>query len=86
MNEIIGGRFLVGLGIGVNTVLVPIYISEVHVVINFCFVHNHFLVVLPYLYSLHLTPNSGDVFPNGRGVIQLSLGRLVLNKVIESVT
>ncbi|KAK6646229.1 hypothetical protein PHAVU_L003237 [Phaseolus vulgaris] len=29
LNEIIGGRFLVGLGIGVNTVLVPIYISEV---------------------------------------------------------
>ncbi|KAJ1401473.1 Sugar/inositol transporter [Sesbania bispinosa] len=29
LNEILGGRFLVGLGIGVNTVLVPIYISEV---------------------------------------------------------
>ncbi|XP_027933140.1 probable plastidic glucose transporter 1 isoform X2 [Vigna unguiculata] len=29
LNEVIGGRFLVGLGIGVNTVLVPIYISEV---------------------------------------------------------
>lgn len=26
------GRFLVGLGIGVNTVLVPIYISEVIVI------------------------------------------------------
>ncbi|CAN1843470.1 Probable plastidic glucose transporter 1 [Linum perenne] len=29
LEEILGGRFLVGLGIGVNTVLVPIYISEV---------------------------------------------------------
>ncbi|XP_052735630.1 probable plastidic glucose transporter 1 isoform X2 [Vigna angularis] len=29
LNEIIGGRLLVGFGIGVNTVLVPIYISEV---------------------------------------------------------
>ncbi|KAG4139180.1 hypothetical protein ERO13_D07G175400v2 [Gossypium hirsutum] len=29
LNEILLGRFLVGLGIGVNTVLVPIYISEV---------------------------------------------------------
>ncbi|XP_020979629.1 probable plastidic glucose transporter 1 isoform X5 [Arachis ipaensis] len=29
LNDILGGRFLVGLGIGVNTVLVPIYISEV---------------------------------------------------------
>lgn len=29
LNEILFGRFLVGLGIGVNTVLVPIYISEV---------------------------------------------------------
>ncbi|XP_010252539.1 PREDICTED: probable plastidic glucose transporter 1 isoform X2 [Nelumbo nucifera] len=29
MDEILWGRFLVGLGIGVNTVLVPIYISEV---------------------------------------------------------
>ncbi|KAF7832282.1 putative plastidic glucose transporter 1 [Senna tora] len=29
LDEILGGRFLVGLGIGVNTVLVPIYISEV---------------------------------------------------------
>ncbi|CAA2988603.1 probable plastidic glucose transporter 1 [Olea europaea subsp. europaea] len=29
LNEILCGRFLVGLGIGVNTVLVPIYISEV---------------------------------------------------------
>ncbi|KAK6118620.1 hypothetical protein DH2020_047612 [Rehmannia glutinosa] len=30
LNEILFGRFLVGLGIGVNTVLVPIYISEVN--------------------------------------------------------
>uniref|UniRef100_A0A2P2IWX2 Uncharacterized protein MANES_13G066800 n=1 Tax=Rhizophora mucronata TaxID=61149 RepID=A0A2P2IWX2_RHIMU len=29
IDEILWGRFLVGLGIGVNTVLVPIYISEV---------------------------------------------------------
>ncbi|XP_047306963.1 probable plastidic glucose transporter 1 [Impatiens glandulifera] len=29
LNEILFGRFLVGIGIGVNTVLVPIYISEV---------------------------------------------------------
>ncbi|KAJ4826116.1 hypothetical protein Tsubulata_044252 [Turnera subulata] len=29
LDEILLGRFLVGLGIGVNTVLVPIYISEV---------------------------------------------------------
>ncbi|XP_073284262.1 probable plastidic glucose transporter 1 [Primulina huaijiensis] len=29
LNEILCGRFLVGLGIGVNTVLVPIYISEI---------------------------------------------------------
>lgn len=29
LNEILWGRFLVGLGIGVNTALVPIYISEV---------------------------------------------------------
>lgn len=29
MDEILWGRFLVGLGIGVNTVLVPVYISEV---------------------------------------------------------
>ncbi|KAE8665152.1 hypothetical protein F3Y22_tig00112663pilonHSYRG00003 [Hibiscus syriacus] len=29
LNEILLGRFIVGLGIGVNTVLVPIYISEV---------------------------------------------------------
>ncbi|XVF81581.1 hypothetical protein PTKIN_Ptkin15bG0166600 [Pterospermum kingtungense] len=29
LNEILLGRFLVGLGIGVNAVLVPIYISEV---------------------------------------------------------
>ncbi|XP_048232715.1 probable plastidic glucose transporter 1 isoform X4 [Ricinus communis] len=29
LDEILCGRFLVGLGIGVNTVLVPIYISEV---------------------------------------------------------
>ncbi|MED6208630.1 hypothetical protein PIB30_047099 [Stylosanthes scabra] len=29
LNDILGGRFLVGLGIGANTVLVPIYISEV---------------------------------------------------------
>ncbi|KAL7128086.1 hypothetical protein ABFS83_14G292800 [Erythranthe nasuta] len=29
LDEILFGRFLVGLGIGVNTVLVPIYISEV---------------------------------------------------------
>ncbi|XP_057777269.1 probable plastidic glucose transporter 1 [Salvia miltiorrhiza] len=29
LEEILFGRFLVGLGIGVNTVLVPIYISEV---------------------------------------------------------
>ncbi|MQL91434.1 hypothetical protein Taro_024041 [Colocasia esculenta] len=28
VDEILWGRFLVGLGIGVNTVLVPIYISE----------------------------------------------------------
>ncbi|XP_042425080.1 probable plastidic glucose transporter 1 [Zingiber officinale] len=29
MNEMLWGRFLVGLGIGANTVLVPLYISEV---------------------------------------------------------
>lgn len=29
VNEMILGRFLVGLGIGANTVLVPVYISEV---------------------------------------------------------
>ncbi|KAK6918815.1 Major facilitator, sugar transporter-like [Dillenia turbinata] len=29
LNEVLLGRFLVGLGIGVNTVLVPVYISEV---------------------------------------------------------
>ncbi|KAF3443417.1 hypothetical protein FNV43_RR13099 [Rhamnella rubrinervis] len=29
LDEVILGRFLVGLGIGVNTVLVPIYISEI---------------------------------------------------------
>lgn len=29
LDEVLWGRFLVGLGIGVNTVLVPIYISEV---------------------------------------------------------
>ncbi|XP_051118226.1 probable plastidic glucose transporter 1 isoform X2 [Andrographis paniculata] len=29
LDEILYGRFLVGLGIGVNTVLVPIYVSEV---------------------------------------------------------
>lgn len=29
LDEILLGRFLVGLGIGVNTVLVPIYISEI---------------------------------------------------------
>ncbi|KAK9284296.1 hypothetical protein L1049_023467 [Liquidambar formosana] len=29
LDEILWGRFLVGLGIGVNTVLVPVYISEV---------------------------------------------------------
>ncbi|XP_050206776.1 probable plastidic glucose transporter 1 isoform X2 [Mercurialis annua] len=29
LDEILFGRFLVGLGIGVNTVLVPIYVSEV---------------------------------------------------------
>ncbi|CDP11319.1 unnamed protein product [Coffea canephora] len=29
LDEILWGRFLVGLGVGVNTVLVPIYISEV---------------------------------------------------------
>lgn len=61
LNEIIAGRFLVGLGIGVNTVLVPIYISEVHVDSNYSFVHNYFLVLHLYLvdvtdlYSLHST-------------------------------
>lgn len=40
LNEILGGRFLVGLGIGVNTVLVPMYISEVLNDINFSFMHN----------------------------------------------
>ncbi|PON41626.1 Sugar/inositol transporter [Parasponia andersonii] len=29
LDEVLWGRFLVGLGIGVNTVLVPIYISEI---------------------------------------------------------
>lgn len=29
LNEMLWGRFLVGLGIGANTVLVPLYISEV---------------------------------------------------------
>lgn len=29
LDEVLLGRFLVGLGIGVDTVLVPIYISEV---------------------------------------------------------
>ncbi|KAL6136950.1 hypothetical protein ACLB2K_062245 [Fragaria x ananassa] len=29
LDELLLGRFLVGLGIGVNTVLVPIYISEI---------------------------------------------------------
>ncbi|XP_043805842.1 probable plastidic glucose transporter 1 isoform X3 [Manihot esculenta] len=29
LDEILWGRFLVGLGIGINTVLVPIYVSEV---------------------------------------------------------
>jgi len=32
LDEILCGRFLVGLGIGVNTVLVPIYISEVNLI------------------------------------------------------
>ena len=39
LDEILGGRFLVGLGIGVNTVLVPIYISEVHVTITTAALH-----------------------------------------------
>lgn len=29
LDEMLWGRFLVGLGIGANTVLVPLYISEV---------------------------------------------------------
>jgi len=29
LDEMLLGRFLVGIGIGVNTVLVPLYISEV---------------------------------------------------------
>ena len=29
LDEVLLGRFLVGLGIGVNTVLVPVYVSEV---------------------------------------------------------
>lgn len=41
LDEVILGRFLVGLGIGVNTVLVPIYISEVWVVFAY-FVHANF--------------------------------------------
>lgn len=32
LDEVLLGRFLVGLGIGVNTVLVPVYISEVMVI------------------------------------------------------
>lgn len=35
LEEMLLGRFLVGIGIGVNTVLVPIYISEVHSVREF---------------------------------------------------
>lgn len=53
LNEILGGRFLVGLGIGVNTVLVPMYISEVLNVndINFSFMHNS---CSPTILSLHI--------------------------------
>lgn len=87
LNEIIGGRFLVGLGIGVNTVLVPIYISEVLVDINFSFGHNHFLVVqLTWSVQSKLYTKSSDVFHNGRAVIQLSLGQLVLKKVVKLLT
>lgn len=35
LDEMLWGRFLVGLGIGVNTVLVPIYISEVPLLIHY---------------------------------------------------
>jgi hypothetical protein len=42
LDEILWGRFLVGLGIGVNAVLVPIYISEVLVDINVNFVVNSY--------------------------------------------
>lgn len=41
LDEVTFGRFLVGLGIGVDTVLVPIYISEVNLRIG--------LVVFAYL-------------------------------------
>lgn len=51
LNEILGGRFLVGLGIGVNTVLVPMYISEVLNDINFSFMHNS---CSPTIRSLHI--------------------------------
>jgi len=46
LDEILGGRFLVGLGIGVNAVLVPIYISEVLIDINVNFVIKSFLQLL----------------------------------------
>lgn len=35
-DEILWGRFLVGLGIGVNTVLVPVYTSEVSIKLVKC--------------------------------------------------
>lgn len=46
LDEVTFGRFLVGLGIGVDTVLVPIYISEVilriGLVVFAYFVHANF--------------------------------------------
>jgi cyanate permease len=46
LDEILGGRFLVGLGIGVNAVLVPIYISEVLIDININFVINSYSPII----------------------------------------
>lgn len=46
LDEILGGRFLVGLGIGVNAVLVPIYISEVFIDININFVINSYSAII----------------------------------------
>jgi Sugar (and other) transporter len=39
IDEMLWGRFLVGLGIGVNTVLVPLYISEV--ILHFLKIQDH---------------------------------------------
>ncbi|KAE9456199.1 hypothetical protein C3L33_11892, partial [Rhododendron williamsianum] len=52
LDEMLFGRFLVGLGIGVNTVLVPIYISEVIVITE----EAEVVVIVSFLYLVSVAP------------------------------